>query len=102
MRCLAIVLAVPFGILANKKGRNLVLIIGVTGQMLSEAWIIIVCESEIPLEFECTILNLLGYFNLPFWLIFVSSVLKSSGGGALVLSAMIHAIISDVISPEMR
>lgn len=57
------------------------------GQMLSEAWIIIACSLS---------------NQLPFQLIYFSVFLKSAGGGAMVLSALVHAIISDVMSRDRQ
>ncbi|KAL3421705.1 MFS multidrug transporter [Phlyctema vagabunda] len=82
-----LILAIPFGALADKKGRNFVLMLGIVGQILSEVWILGVC-----------------YFSsaVPFGFIYFSILLKSSGGGAIMLSAMVHAILSDVVTPDRR
>lgn len=55
--------------------------------MLSEVYILAIC-----------------YFSrtLPLNLIYLSIVFKTAGGGGMVLSAMVHAIISDVLDPERR
>ncbi|KAL4778781.1 hypothetical protein BJX76DRAFT_362418 [Aspergillus varians] len=58
-----------------------------TGQMLSEAWIITACSLS---------------DRLPFQLIDVSIFLKSAGGGAMVLSALVHSILSNVMSRERQ
>ncbi|KAI1971122.1 hypothetical protein LOZ53_005577 [Ophidiomyces ophidiicola] len=84
---LTLVLAIPFGHLANRKGRNFVLTLGMVGQMMSEAWIIIACFLS---------------NQLPFELIYFSVFLKSAGGGAMVLSALVHAILSDVMSRDRQ
>ncbi|KAI1940057.1 hypothetical protein LOZ66_002492 [Ophidiomyces ophidiicola] len=84
---LTLVLAIPFGYLANQKGRNFVLTLGMVGQMMSEAWIIIACSLS---------------NQLPFELIYFSVFLKSAGGGAMVLSALVHAILSDVMPRDRQ
>ncbi|PLB44113.1 MFS general substrate transporter [Aspergillus steynii IBT 23096] len=83
----ALIVAIPFGKLSNTKGRTLVLILGILGQILADASIVVVCyfHNIVPLE-----------------LLFASVALRSIGGGTVVLSAIVHAIIADVVSEERR
>ncbi|KAF7587037.1 hypothetical protein BBP40_007833 [Aspergillus hancockii] len=83
----ALILAIPFGKLSNKRGRKLVLALGVTGQVLAEGWIVAVCFFDAV---------------FPFDLVYASSIFKSLGGGQMVLSAIVHAILADVVSEERR
>ncbi|KAF3483761.1 MFS transporter [Arthroderma uncinatum] len=84
----ALMLAIPFGNLANKRGRVFVLVLGTIGQILSEIWILIV--------------SLMGGGWLPFNSIYLSSILKSAGGGGMVLSAIGYTILSDVLPSDRR
>ncbi|KAK2879425.1 hypothetical protein FQN49_000885 [Arthroderma sp. PD_2] len=84
----ALILAIPLGNLANTRGRVFVLVLGTVGQMLSEIWILIVA--------------FLGGGWLPFGSVYISSLLKSASGGGMVISAIIHAILSDVIPSDRR
>lgn len=80
-------MALPFGNLANTKGRSLVLILGISGQILADAWIVAVC-----------------FFNdtLPLSFVYASPLLRSIGGGEMVMSAIIHALLVDVVSEKDR
>lgn len=83
----ALIMAIPFGKLSNTKGRTLVLIIGIMGQILAETSIVVVCyfHRRVPLE-----------------LLLISVALRSLGGGMMVLSAIVHAILADVVSEDRR
>ncbi|EFQ99582.1 hypothetical protein MGYG_02594 [Nannizzia gypsea CBS 118893] len=83
----ALMLAIPFGNLANQKGRVFVLALGTVGQMLSEVWILIVS---------------LARGAIPYGSIYLSSVLKSAGGGGIVISAVGHTLLSDVVPSDRR
>lgn len=80
-------LAIPFGNLANKRGRVFVLALGTVGQMLSEIWILIVC---------------LAGGSIPYESIYISSILKSAGGGGIVISAVAHTLLADVVPSDRR
>ncbi|KAH8425107.1 MFS transporter [Aspergillus melleus] len=84
---IALIVAIPFGKLSNTKGRTLVLIIGIFGQFLAETCIVLVCyfHHSVPLE-----------------LLFISVALRSLGGGLMVMSAIVHAILADVVSEDRR
>ncbi|KAB8238573.1 major facilitator superfamily domain-containing protein [Aspergillus alliaceus] len=83
----ALILAIPFGKLSNTKGRRFVLFVGITGQILSESWILTVCHFD---------------DIFPFGLLYAASIFKSLGGGDMVLSAIAHAILADVVSEDKR
>ncbi|KAM5433759.1 hypothetical protein McanCB56680_006668 [Microsporum canis] len=83
----ALILAIPFGDLANKKGRIFVLALGLVGQMLSEIWIMVISSAG---------------GSIPYSSIYISSILKSVGGGVMVVYAIVHTSISDVIPPGRR
>ncbi|EGD99433.1 hypothetical protein TESG_06868 [Trichophyton tonsurans CBS 112818] len=83
----ALMLAIPFGNLANKRGRVFVLALGTVGQMLSEIWILIV--------------GLAGG-SIPYESIYISSILKSAGGGGIVISAVAHTLLADVVPSDRR
>ncbi|GAM36239.1 hypothetical protein TCE0_018r05175 [Talaromyces pinophilus] len=83
----ALLVALPFGNLANTTGRSLVLILGISGQILADAWIVAVC-----------------FFSdtLPLSLVYASPLLRSIGGGEMVMSAIIHALLVDVVTEKNR
>ncbi|DAA77186.1 TPA_exp: putative MFS transporter [Trichophyton benhamiae CBS 112371] len=83
----ALMLAIPFGNLANKRGRVFVLALGTIGQMLSEIWVLIVS---------------LAGGSIPYESIYISSILKSAGGGGIVIAAVAHTILSDVVPADRR
>lgn len=80
-------MALPFGNIANTKGRSLVLTLAISGQILADAWIVAVC-----------------FFNhaLPLSLVYASPLLRSIGGGEMVMSAIIHALLVDVVAKNNR
>ncbi|KAI9037665.1 MFS transporter [Aspergillus affinis] len=84
---IALILAIPFGKLSNTKGRTLVLILGILGHTLAEICIVLVCyfHDSVPLES-----------------LFISVALRSLGGGVMVVSAIVHAILADVVSEDRR
>ncbi|KAH8689998.1 major facilitator superfamily domain-containing protein [Talaromyces proteolyticus] len=84
----AAILAIPFGKLANTKGRKLVLALGIIGQLLAEMWTLAVC--------------FLSTHGLPLSTVYISVLLRSLGGGQMVLSAILHAIVADVVTEEKR
>lgn len=80
-------MALPFGNMANTKGRSLVLTLAISGQVLADAWIVAVC-----------------FFNhtLPLSLVYASPLLRSIGGGEMVMSAIVHALLVDVVAKKNR
>ncbi|GFF45713.1 hypothetical protein IFM51744_06141 [Aspergillus udagawae] len=83
----ALVTARLFGQLASSQRRTLVLTLGVWGQVLAEAWIVVICRLT-PL--------------VPFETVYVSIILRAVGGGEMVLSAIVHAILADVVPEGKR
>ncbi|KAM5461175.1 hypothetical protein MferCBS49748_007311 [Microsporum ferrugineum] len=83
----SLILAIPFGDLANKKGRIFVLALGLVDQMLSEIWIMVISSAG---------------GSIPYSSIYISSILKSVDGGVMVVYAIVHTSISDVIPPGRR
>ncbi|EEA19150.1 hypothetical protein TMatcc_010305 [Talaromyces marneffei ATCC 18224] len=83
----ALLVALPFGNIANTKGRSLVLTLAISGQILADLWILAIC-----------------FFNqtLPLSLVYVSPLLRSIGGGEMVMSAIIHTLLVDVVTKENR
>ncbi|KAE8156884.1 hypothetical protein BDV40DRAFT_305675 [Aspergillus tamarii] len=83
----ALLATLPFGPIANTKGRSLVLTLAILGQILADAWIVAV------------------YFlngTLPLSLVYVSPLPPSMGGGEMVMSAVIHALLVDVVVETNR
>ncbi|KAF2703846.1 MFS general substrate transporter [Pleomassaria siparia CBS 279.74] len=81
-----ILLAVPYGTLADKWGRKWVLALGLIGLQLSTAWIVLIC-----------------YFpTLPLQLTWFSSAFQIIGGGGIVAVAIAITMISDICPPDKR
>ncbi|KAG8166864.1 hypothetical protein KVR01_002553 [Diaporthe batatas] len=77
-----LVLALWFGVLADKQGRRRVLFLSLVGQVLAAFWVLFICWLELPLR--------------PMWL---SSIFLIIGGGSTVTGAVCMMIITDS-SPE--
>ncbi|USP74907.1 hypothetical protein yc1106_02181 [Curvularia clavata] len=81
-----LLLAVPFGTLADKVGRKWIFVAGLFGIVLSFAWTLLIC-----------------YFkSLPLQLTWFSSAFLVIGGGAFVAMAIGLTMISDVAPAEKR
>lgn len=81
-----ILLAVPFGTLADKYGRKWIFTTALGGLQLSSAWILLIC-----------------YFRtLPLQLTWFSSAFFFIGGGPIVASALGGTMVSDIVPPEKR
>jgi MFS family permease len=77
----------PYGILADKKGRNLVVGLGLLGQMLCDGWILLV----------------LYFYNVfPLRAVLAASAFRCIGGGNAILSATGLAIIADASPKDAR
>ncbi|KAK6519886.1 hypothetical protein TWF506_000181 [Arthrobotrys conoides] len=86
--CLAsILVAVPFGFLANRCGRKVVLALAMFGLTLARVWIQVVCwwPEILPLRIS--------------WL---SALFHLIGGGNLVVGSLIYTIMTDLTLPEHR
>ncbi|KAE9374833.1 MFS general substrate transporter [Stipitochalara longipes BDJ] len=81
-----LLLSVPYGVLADKRGRKFVLILALGGVLLGLLWALIVIWFSDVLDIR--------------WYLF-SNVFLIIGGGSPVLRAMFFAILSDV-TPEDR
>ncbi|KAK2037263.1 MFS general substrate transporter [Colletotrichum somersetense] len=77
-----LVLAIWFGVLADKQGRRRVLFLSLVGQVLGACWVLFICWAELPLK-----------------LIWLSSAFLVIGGGSTVTGAVSMMIITDA-SPE--
>jgi MFS family permease len=81
-----ILLAVPYGALADKYGRKWIFALSLVGMLLDSAWILVIC-----------------YFrNLPLQLVWLASIFLILGGGPIVASAVGLTIVSDIIPAEKR
>jgi MFS family permease len=81
-----ILLAVPFGALADIWGRKRILTLALVGLQLSTAWVLFICYFQrLPLQWT--------------WL---SSAFSLIGGGSVVAVAAGMTMISDVTPPEKR
>jgi hypothetical protein len=84
---MSIVFMVPYGLLADMRGRKFVVYLSVLGLLLAEIWTVFV-------------LNLWDIF--PTEAVYASTAFKIIGGGNNVVLALFLAIIADACSPEMR
>ncbi|KAL5115337.1 hypothetical protein ACEQ8H_006782 [Pleosporales sp. CAS-2024a] len=81
-----ILLAIPFGTLADRVGRKWIFAASLLGCQLSSAWVLLIC-----------------YFKtLPLQLTWLSSAFLLIGGGPIVAVAIAMTMISDVVPPEKR
>ncbi|KAF1848741.1 MFS general substrate transporter [Cucurbitaria berberidis CBS 394.84] len=81
-----ILLAVPFGTLADRIGRKWIFAASLMGLQLSSAWALLIC-----------------YFKtLPLQLTWFSSVFFCIGGGPIVAMAIGITMIADIVPPEKR
>ncbi|KAH0603176.1 uncharacterized protein H6S33_008180 [Morchella sextelata] len=80
-----VVLAIPFGVMADRYGRRPMLMLTLLGLSLSSAWVLLIC-----------------WFSLPIKLTWLSSLFYTLGGGASVGSALILMIIADVTPAAQR
>lgn len=44
-----LLLAVPYGILAESRGKRFVAALGLTGQMLGDTWILVICKLSLQM-----------------------------------------------------
>jgi MFS family permease len=84
---LGLLFAIPYGILADIRGRRLVIALSLTGAILSNSWVFLVFFSE---------------GAMPFWTIYVYPQLQYIGGGGFVLGAVTMAIVADIVPSESR
>ncbi|KAF2868247.1 major facilitator superfamily domain-containing protein [Massariosphaeria phaeospora] len=81
-----ILLAVPFGLLADRVGRKWVFAASLMGLQFQLAWVL-----------------LISYFrSLPLQLTWLSSVFLAMGGGPMVATAIGMTMVSDIVPPEKR
>lgn len=73
--------------LADKKGRKLVIALVIIGAWGYYAW---------------TLMVLYFYNTFPFWTVYFSAAFLWLGGGGFVIASLISAIIADVVSDEAR
>jgi len=82
-----LLLSVPYGMLADRKGRKLVIALVIVGALGYYSWFFMV---------------LYFYNTFPFWVIYFGSGFLWLGGGGFVIAAVISAVIADVVSSEFR
>jgi MFS family permease len=82
----SILLAVPFGALADKWGRKWIFAVALLGLQLSTAWVLLICYFQ----------------SLPLQLTWFSSAFLFIGGGSSVAVAVALTMVSDVTPPEKR
>ncbi|KAK0391439.1 hypothetical protein NLU13_0940 [Sarocladium strictum] len=84
----SLVLAVPYGLLADRVGRRPVLILSFVGMILGMSWMMLSMW--------------LSYYGLPFWVMWLSAFWQVIGAGDAVMISMVYAMISDAEPAETR
>ncbi|OOF96619.1 hypothetical protein ASPCADRAFT_129694 [Aspergillus carbonarius ITEM 5010] len=82
-----LLLAIPYGLLAQRYGRKLVAALGISGEILAGLWIWIACHYS-P--------------RFSGWAIAISAIIRFIGGGSSVMSSMVLALVSSFASPHSR
>jgi MFS family permease len=82
-----LIVAVPFGILADRRGRRFVCILGVIGITLGQSWFYVTNTY---------------YTVFPLWSVFLYSAFFFIGGSGEVLAATMLAIVADVVPAAKR
>ncbi|KAK2594401.1 hypothetical protein QQS21_007907 [Conoideocrella luteorostrata] len=80
-------LSIPYGTLANRIGRDKVLMLALIGCVLAEIWVAVVC--------------LLSH-TLPLRAVWLSGVFQLIGGGDATVISMCYTLIGDACAPEQR
>lgn len=80
-------MGIPYGVLADTRGRRFVLALGIIGGMMAYSWALLVFSSP---------------GSMPLWTIYISPLFLCIGGGAFVIGAVLMATIADVISSDLR
>lgn len=82
-----VVVAVPFGLLADRYGRRLITIVAMIGEMLAIAWQLIIFQF---------------YNTFHSKDLMTASAFRLIGGGAAIIGALVMALIADSVSDERR
>jgi MFS family permease len=82
-----LVLAVPYGMLADAKGRKFVLGLCMLGIVCSSFWALATLSQR---------------DRIPYWMIYTYPLFQLVGGGAVVLTNLIMAMIADAAPSEIR
>ncbi|PYI07462.1 MFS general substrate transporter [Aspergillus sclerotiicarbonarius CBS 121057] len=82
-----LLLAIPYGLLAQRYGRKLVATLGLSGEIIANLWIWFACH----------------YFpRFSGWAIVISASIRFIGGGSPVISTIVLALVSSFASPQSR
>ncbi|PWY87875.1 MFS general substrate transporter [Aspergillus sclerotioniger CBS 115572] len=82
-----LLLAIPYGLLAQRYGRKLVAALGLSGEILASLWIWLACHYT-P--------------RFSSWAIAISAIIRFIGGGSSVMSSMVFALVSSFASSHSR
>lgn len=98
-----LLLAVPFGTLADRIGRKWIFTASLVGIVLSFAWTLLICEYWQGTNLGCGTDFETGYFkSLPLQLVWFSSAFTLIGGGAFVTVALALTMLADIAPAEHR
>lgn len=112
--CAALLVQIPYGIMADRYGRRPILFLGLLGIVLSTTWNMIVCKLScfhrftdfLPLlpwmicSDAASIVLRPSVFSI--WYLLLGSIPMLIGGGWSVVAAMVWTILSDSIPPAKR
>ncbi|KAJ5629585.1 hypothetical protein N7528_003242 [Penicillium herquei] len=97
----ALILALPYGVLADKVGRRPFVILSTVATAISECWPRVICI--IPLVvYNAGILMIIGWFNWPLRLVWLTGMFRAPGGGDQFATFILMTIIADVFNEEQR
>jgi MFS family permease len=82
-----LLLAVPYGILADTLGRRVIVALRAFGIFLGEMWFFLVLSL---------------YKTFPIEVIYAYPLFFCIGGGGFVLNSAIYALIADAVASDMR
>lgn len=106
------ILAVPYGTLADRVGRKKIFLLAIVGCFLNDVWIRVVCELPLSLchlasifgPRNLTFLNCLDWFSdtLPVRAVWFGGLWQLIGGGAATFSSVSFVLVADICPAEQR
>lgn len=102
----ALLVQIPYGIVADNYGRRIVLFLGLLGVTASTAWNMLICTVLDPVCFSKNRQLIIPVVSDPerfsIWFLLLGYAATLIGGGTSVITAMVWTLLTDVIPPEQR